>query len=240
MSIDVVSGEIIDVSPDGTATITARIDMAAYVTKGFRRVSIYLEDDRVISDKQRKFCYALLSDIAKWQGDHEKAVEREVIKEYLKIKFIVDDLEPLARRMFSLKDAPMSIVNEFLKFLIDFILEKDVPTKKSLLAYVDGNNYEMYIYSCLIHKKCCISGKPADLHHVDRVGMGNNRDDIIHEGMEVLPLERILHKENHDIGDTEFYKKYHLDGGIIADKYLCGLYGFKTNKVKAGKEVIEE
>jgi len=227
---DVISGEVTDISPDGVLTIKATIPLDDYTRKGYKNVLIYLQDSRQLSDKQRRFCYSLIAEIADWMGEHAKSADRELVKQYLKLKHITEDMEPLAQHLFSMSNAPKDVVNGFLKFLIDFILENDIPTKKSLLEYVDGNNYETYIYSCLIHKKCCISGKPADLHHVDRVGMGNNRDDIIHEGMEVLPLERILHKENHDIGDTEFYKKYHLDGGIIADKYLCGLYGFKTKK----------
>ena len=89
-----------------------------------------------------------------------------------------------------------------------------------------------YIYACLIAKKCCITGRPAELHHIDRVGMGRNRDDIIHEGMEVLPLCREMHQEAHTMSDREFFEKYHLPGGVVMDKTLCRIY-----KVKAKREV---
>ena len=111
-----------------------------------------------------------------------------------------------------------------------FIVEYDIPCRVSLLEYVD--DVPDYIYACLIAKKCCITGRPADLHHIDRVGMGRDRDDIIHEGMEVLPLCREMHQEAHTMSDREFFEKYHLPGGVVMDKTLCRIY-----KVKAKREV---
>jgi len=227
---DTIVGEIVNVSPSGEATIKATISLDDYTRKGYRKVLIYLQDSREISDKQRKFCYALISDIADWQGDHERAAGKAVWKEYLKLKYIVDDLEPLARRMFSLSNAPVDIINGFLRFLIDFILENDIPTKKSLLEYVDENSIKDYIYSCLINKKCCICGKPCDLHHADRIGLGGNREEVIHEGLEVLPLCRTHHQEVHSKGDPDFYKLYHLDGGITCDKTIIKIYHLKSKK----------
>jgi hypothetical protein len=61
--------------------------------------------------------------------------------------------------------------------------------------------------------------------------MGRNRDTIIHEGMEVLPLCREHHTEVHTIGRDSFMKKYHLgDHGIEADKTICRIYGLKRKK----------
>lgn len=69
----------------------------------------------------------------------------------------------------------------YIDFLIDFILEHNIGTKCNLSEM--AGDIEKYIYSCLMHKRCCVCGKKADLHHVDRVGMGRNRDEIIHEGL---------------------------------------------------------
>jgi len=87
-----------------------------------------------------------------------------------------------------------------------------------------------YIYHCLITKKCCICGRHTDLHHVDRIGMGRDRNDIMHEGMEALPLCREHHTEAHTMPDAEFFGRYHLTGGIFMDKTLCRLYGLKRKK----------
>lgn len=76
---------------------------------------------------------------------------------------------------------------------------------------------------CLVYKKCCISGKRAELHHVDKVGMGRNRNEITHIGMKALPLSRKYHIEVHTIGQKAFEAKYHVFGvkidEVIASKY---------------------
>jgi len=90
-----------------------------------------------------------------------------------------------------------------------------------------------YVYACLINKKCVISGGQAELHHIERVGMGRNRNEIIHEGMEVLPLTREYHSEAHTMADQDFFSKYHLDGGIKLDKTLCKIWKLKRREKHA-------
>lgn len=36
-------------------------------------------------------------------------------------------------------------------------------------------------------RKCAVCGRRAELHHVDRVGMGRDRREICHIGMQALP-----------------------------------------------------
>lgn len=180
-------------------------------------------DGRPLSDKQRRMCYALLREISEYTGQG-----MDPTKEWMKIKFLAEDLEQTADRIFSLANAPMSLVCAFQRFLVRFILDWDIPCRFPLLNYVD--DIPDYLYACLINKKCCITGKPAELHHVDRVGMGRDRDDIIHEGMEVLPLCHEMHREAHTMSDREFFEKYHLPSGIVMDKTLCHIYGLKTKR----------
>lgn len=182
-------------------------------------------DSRPLSDKQRRACYALLKEIADYTGQG-----LDPTKEWMKIKFLAEDLEQTADRIFSLSNAPMSLVCAFQRFLVRFIVDWDIPCDFPLLNYVD--DIPEYVYACLIAKKCCICGLPADLHHVDRVGMGRDRDDIVHEGMEALPLCRTHHGEAHSTSDSEFFDKYHLPGGIVLDKTLCRIYRLKTRKEK--------
>jgi len=130
--------------------------------------------------------------------------------------------------MFSLSDAPMSIVAAFQSWLARFIVRNDVPTNKPMLEYVD--DVQDYVYACLVNKKCPICGKKADIHHVTAVGMGRDRTEIIHEGMEVMPLCREHHQEFHTIGKADFFKKWHLQGGIECDKTICRIYGLKRSK----------
>ena len=204
-------------------TIVAKYDDYMTMAKrDYNTVSIQLVDSRPISSKQRKSCYAMIREIADWSGDLPSE-----IKEYLKADFIAtESLEMMDS--FSLSNAPMSVVAAFQKWLARFIVRNEVPCKKSLLSYVD--DVQDYIYACLIHKKCCICGQNADLHHVDAVGMGRDRTEIIHEGMKVLPLCREHHQEIHSKGTTEFLKFYHIDDGIPADKTICKIYRLKARK----------
>ena len=155
-------------------------------------------------------------------------------KEYMKIKFLTEDLQETADQMFSLSSAPMSLVCAFQRFLVHFLLDWDIPCSIPLLDFVD--DVQDYLYACLMAKKCCICGKPTDLHHIDHVGSGRDREEIIHEGMEVLPLCREHHTEVHAIGQLTFNEKYHISGGIVLDRKMCKLYGLKAKEENRSAE----
>lgn len=223
--IDTVKGVITGIDErTGTVTIQARYDdWYTLIKREYKNCLVQMVDGRPLSDQQRRMCYALLREIGEYTG-----MGTDPAKEYLKLKFLVEDLDQTADKLFSLSNAPMSLVCAFQRFLIHFILDWDIPCKFPLLDYVD--DVGDYVYHCLITKKCAVCGKPADLHHIDRVGMGRNRDDICHEGLEALPLCRGHHQEAHTMPDSEFFGRYHLDGGIILDKTLCRIW-----KLKAGR-----
>ena len=223
--IDTVKGRVVGYDERyGEVLIRAKYDDWFTMTKrNYQSCLVQMVDSRPLSDRQRKMCYALLRAISDYTGQGVDAT-----KEWMKIKFLAEDLEETADKIFSLSNASMSLVCAFQRFLIHFILDWDIPCNFSLLDYVD--DVQDYIYHCLVTKKCCICGMPTDLHHIDRVGMGRDRNDIIHEGMEVLPLCREHHTEAHTRPDAEFFEKYHIPGGVTMDKTLCRLYGVKARK----------
>lgn len=225
--VDTVKGRIVGYD-ERTQELLIRAhydDWYTMTKRGYKECLVQPLDARPLSDRQRKMCYALLREISDYTGQDVHSA-----KEYLKLRFLADDFGETADRIFSLSNAPMSLVCAFQRYLVRFIVEYDIPCRVPLLEYVD--DVHDYIYACLIAKKCCITGRPAELHHIDRVGMGRDRDDIIHEGMEVLPLYREMHQEAHTMSDREFFEKYHLPGGVVMDKTLCRIY-----KVKAKREV---
>lgn len=215
-----IKGKITDIKEDGTAVITVQLNLADYIRKDYKDVYVEPIDSRPLSDKQRRMCYALMNAIAEWSGN-----EPEDIKEYFKMEFWANNLETLADKLFSLSNAPMDLIVAFQKFLIKFIISNDVPVKRPLLEYVD--DIDDYVYMCLIHKKCAICGKKGELHHIDTVGMGNDRTEIQHEGREAMSLCREHHTEYHTIGKSAFLDKYHLNGGIKIDKTILKIYGLK-------------
>lgn len=223
--IDVVKGRIVGYDERrGEVLIRAPYDdWPTMLRREYRECMVQMVDARPLSDRQRRCCYALLRDISDFTGQG-----LDPTKEWMKLKFLVDDLEQTGERLFSLSNAPMSLVCAFQRYLVRFVVEWDIPTSFSLLEMVD--DVQDYVYACLMNKKCCICGAHTDLHHVERVGMGRNREEIIHEGMEVLPLCRLHHGEAHTMPDDEFFTRYHLNGGIELDRTLCRLYGLKARR----------
>ncbi len=219
--IDRVKGKI-TAYDERRGVVTIEAPYADFITmcrREYKEVEITMLDSRPLSDKQRKSCYAMIREIADWMGEIPESA-----KDFLKVDFLRSELLEMSR-MFSLSDAPMSVVAAFQGWLARFIVRNEIPTRKPMLEYVD--DIDDYVYACLISKKCPICGAKADLHHVDAVGMGRDRDEIIHEGLEVLPLCREHHTELHSIGMADFCKKYHINGGIKADKTICRIYKLK-------------
>lgn len=225
--IDTVKGRIVGYDErTGDVLIRARYeDWFTMCKRGYKECLVQMVDSRPLSDKQRRACYALIGEISEYTGEGKGPA-----KERLKIDFLASELGETADRIFSLSNAPMSLVCAFQRYLVRFILDWDIPCSFPLLDYVD--DVADYIYACLITKKCCITGKRAELHHVDRIGMGRDRTDVLHEGLEALPLSPELHREAHTMSDQAFFDKYHLPGGIVLDKTLCRIWRLKAKPQK--------
>lgn len=222
---DVVKGRVVDYNPR-TSELTIKAcypNWPIMLKREYKHCLVQPVDSRALSDKQRRTCFALLRAISDYTGQGLDST-----KEYMKIRFLTEDMEQTADRIFSLSNAPMSVVCAYQRYLVRFILDFDIPCDIPLLNFVD--DVADFIYYSLVTKHCCICGMPTDLHHIDRVGMGRDRNDIIHEGMEVLPLCREHHTEAHTMPDAEFFEKYHIPGGVVMDKTLCRLYGVKARK----------
>lgn len=202
---------------DGQAlSITAPFDQDwLLVRQQIAECEIRLDDGRQISTDQRKKIYATFRDISVYTGHTP-----DEVKALMKYEYIART----GSAYFSLSNTDMTTANGFLSFLVDFCLENDIPCSDSLLER--SPDVARYLYKCLAEKKCCITGKKAELHHVDAVGRGRDRRDIIHLGMRVLPLTRRLHTEAHNMGNTAFCAKYHVFG-IKLDRDLCRIWRVK-------------
>ena len=202
--IERIQGTIKDVTPEGKLTIEAyypNIDIL--IKREYKNVEIELIDSRPLSANQRKMCWAMITAIADWQGEDRGEMAKIMINEARKVDFLINELCENGARMFSLSDAPMSLVAAYQKYLIHFILENNIPTKKPLYEYAE--DIEDYLYYCTLNKVCAVCGRGRrELHHLDTVGMGNDRDDICHEGMEAMPLCREHHTVAHTMGNKDF------------------------------------
>lgn len=202
---------------DKCITIIAPFDNPWIIAKrNITECEIRLDDGRRISADQRKKIYATMRDISNYTGHMP-----DEIKALAKYDFIAKT----GCNYFSLSNCSVTTANEFLTFLIDFCLEHDIPTLDNLIDR--SPDISKYLYACLVHKRCCICGNKAELHHAeDRVGTGRNRKEITHTGMRAQPLCRKHHTEAHTVGQMTFNEKHHIFG-IRLDKDLCRIWKVK-------------
>lgn len=178
------------------------------IQKQITTIEIRLTDGREISAEQRRKIFAIIRDIAEWSGH-----DREDLRRY----FMQNFAEEKDMQYFSLSDVDMSIARDFITYLIEFCFIWDVPTIDTMLNRTE--DISKYLYMCIEHRKCAICNNRAEIHHIDTVGMGRNRDEIIHEGMKVVALCNKHHMEAHTKGQR-FMKDNHIYG-IKLDRYLC-------------------
>lgn len=220
--MQILQGTITEYTPSGEMTIQAHYEnIEKFIKCGYATARILLQDSRTITAEQRKKIYAMIGEIAEYMGDFP-----EIVKKQLKVEFQLERLEKMANA-FSLSDCSVELASEFIDFLIEKIIAWEIPLKTPLIELCE--DIKRFVYTCLKYKKCAICGQKCDLHHVDAVGMGYNRNEIVHEGMRALPLCRKHHQEAHGMGNKEFMDKYHLEP-VALTKELCKVYKLKTKK----------
>lgn len=220
--MEIIRGKITGADECGITIFAPYSDIERMTLRKYSKVQIGLPDGRTISPEQRKKAHALINEIAEWMGEIP-----EYVKRLVKMEFIVNSLQSLEKELFSLSDCDVTTAREFITYLIDFMIEHDIPSKIPL--YEQCEDIYRYVYSCALKKRCAISGRRAELHHVDTVGMGRDRDDIIHIGMRVLPLSREYHTLAHTKGNDWLLNEYHLEP-ITVDKQIAKVYKLNTKE----------
>ena len=158
-------------------------------------------------------------EIAVWSGS-----DAEYVRKNLQADFLRENLTQLQLTSISLAsggNCSKSTARMLIDYLVNVILEYDVPTKEPLVQHAD--DIGQYVYACLLHRKCAGCGRKADLHHADAIGMGYDRRTKPQLGARVLPLCREHHGEWHTVGGTAFGQKYHLEP-VKLDQRLAGIY----------------
>ena len=237
-------GLVHDVDPvAGTITCIAPYDDGAdFVRKGYEKCEIRLIDGRSISPEQRRKIFALVSDIADYvtavRGSKRRREEQEVLRQ-LQLLYIIDttDREVVRRQLtqhfcalqnidlFSLSDVDMTTAREFIDWMVELCVQHDIPCNDTLLSRCE--DIGRYLYACVAKRRCAICGKKADIHEVERVGMGRDRRRIHHLGQSVQPLCREHHNEVDRLGQKSFNEKYHISF-VRLDEYLCNRLGWKV------------
>jgi hypothetical protein len=169
---------------------------------------IRINDGRCITNEQRKKFYATVRDIADHIGE-----TIDYIKDYFKALYcFYNKIESI-----SLSDCSITDGRELINIAIEFAIRNDIPLMDLALNRTD--DIDRLLYVCLIYRKCCVCGRPADIHHIDTIGMGSDRKDDIHVGKRVIALCREHHNLAHSMGKNSFEEKYKVYG-IKLDKFL--------------------
>lgn len=173
---------------------------------GMVQAELRLEDGRHISPDQRKKIYATIRDISNYTGHMP-----EELKELLKYNYMIESGEDY----FSLSNCSMTTARLFINYLIEFCFQWDIPIQDPGLDRTD--DIGKYLWLCIKFRKCVLCSKPADIHHVQAIGMGRDRKTYDDSKHEKITLCREHHQISHQIGWETFSKKYHVYGIIYKE-----------------------
>ena len=133
-------------SPQGVVVYTTRPP----VDNLSDEVLVYWQDSRARTLDQIRKAWALMGEIAEYQGQGKDDVYREQ-----STAFSLKHLEILQGELFHLSTATVSTARAFINLLVEIIIEYGIPTKEPLYGLCD--DIERYVYACLMNKKCAVS-----------------------------------------------------------------------------------
>lgn len=187
-------------------------------------VEIKIIDTRRISEKQRNFIFALCDDISFYTGDEKNYCR--IVMQYFNANLREIEVE-------SLSNCSMTYANGLIDTIINHCIDQRIPISGDIIK---KNNYRFgskQVYIMCFKRICAVCGARADIHHVDHVGIGNNRKKISHIGKRVLPLCRKHHSEIHNVGEDKYIDMNCLTPVRVDDKMD---YFIKKGKLKFYKE----
>ncbi len=160
-----------------------------------------------ISPDQRRKVYAILKDIAAWNGDSAESIKLEMKKQFCFDGQFED---------FSLSNCSRELAAEFITWLIGFCFEHGVELKHTGHPIEAFDDIEAYLKLCIEKKVCCICGsKNADIHHYDHIGLGGTSKPELDSLKRKIALCRTHHTEAHALGKESFCNKYKVTGVLV-------------------------
>lgn len=169
--------------------------------------NLELIDQRIRSLEQLRKYWALVGDIEFHTGYPKLQLSDTFKVTYSEIK----GLDPSE---ISLSTIDMTSLYELINLVLDWCMTYDISISgETGLMFRDLEQWYYY----LAHKKECFicGGGEEDkssrhTHHIDKIGMGHNRNKVIHEGRRAMILCGPHHDEYHTIGHRKFLEKYHI------------------------------
>lgn len=165
------------------------------------QVEVGVDDGRLITIVQRRKIYAMLRDIAEYTGYTDEAM-KEVMKAEHMLRSGCD--------YFSLADCSVTTARDYINTLMEYALKEGVILQESGIDRTD--DIDTYLIQCIRYHKCCICGRPAEIHHVDAIGMGNDRTHYDDSQNRIMALCRVHHTIYHQRGCDRFMNTYKVYG----------------------------
>lgn len=172
---------------------------------------LVLPDPRRFTSKQRALYRALLNDIYIATGQGTDLLH-DFFKEYYKAEYN----KSISTRNDS--KTTVSEMNDLINLVLEFMFEYNISFTKGYELLTKTESY--FLYACCKYRKCVVCGKRADIHHVDAVGMGNNRQKVDNSWREFMAVCRTHHVEVETIGNQAFFSKYKVKGIKLDDKLI--------------------
>ncbi|HHX62332.1 MAG TPA: hypothetical protein GX707_16715 [Epulopiscium sp.] len=197
-----------------------RHQISKYSTGNTVDAEIRINDGRRINADQRKRIFATVKDIAVYTGDDP---------EYIRGILLYDYCAKTGEMPFSLSNCSVSQARDYTSHIMDFALEWNIPLTG--LGIDRTEDVDRYLYSCIKFRRCAITGQAnADIHHIDAVGMGGNRNEVDHSRLRLIALSRKWHNRVHEQGEQEIFDKYKIYG-IKVDAATLKHIGIKTSEI---------
>ena len=187
-----------------TTEVTLIFPQKLPMKKHMTAAGVEFEDGRHITPIQRKKIYATLRDISDYTG-----YMPEEAKEWMKYLHIVRT----GVRYFSLSNCSVETAGSFINTLIDYCLENGVQLLDNLTERTEDISH--MLYKCILEKKCSICGRDGEIHHVDAIGMGNDRKTYDDSSNRKICLCRKHHSIAHQMGNKRFFQNYHVYGIVV-------------------------
>lgn len=171
---------------------------------GERQAELFIKDPRGFTVEQRAFVFSLMNDIYRYTGQPFDDL-KDIF--YWQFRF-------LTGKSISLKNISTNTVDDvslLADLILDFIFDGDIPFKDGY--EVPPQNIQYFFYKCVVNRTCCICGKKnADVDHFDKALGRRKRKEVDHTEFTFAALCRTHHTEKHQMGITEFKKKYQVIG----------------------------
>ena len=180
------------------------------VNTGYIDVDLAFFDKNQRTQEQNKIMHCLFREISVWSCGYDTPKEELEYKNYMKKQY--------SDKPFKTSKMTVTEATDFIAFIIEFCFQAGVPFRDKGINMTDDIN--KYLFLCLKYRKCAVTGRPGEIHHVDAIGMGRDRRQVDHSQHRLVCLSREPHKQAHDMGWEEFAALHHIDGIRISSEQV--------------------